>query len=525
MQTARLVVTPLIVASAAFWLVGCATPTVTYKKPLTIPRQSTHARNPSPVPTSLAVMPPTVQGEHIISQVNGQPTLFIRVDKGELAENFRSSLYQALLSSGLYENTILQNQPEPNGHAVEATITLPSVNANGWTVWADFTTEVPVDYRVRSATGSILKSGRVSIGGHFDQGHGGFSMQEKMRFQVEPVLESLGKSAAQLPEVLLGDPRYLSQARMNQQAPPSEPSLSSAPLVGNTAPEPNNPASTRLRQRWAVCVGVSQYRSSRDGGFDGLPFASQDASEFGEWLVSTGGWPRDHVTCLLDGEATERQVRIALESWLTKARAEDLIVLFWAGHGYPDPEDPEKVYFACHDTDPNIPATGFRMDRVVQILKERAARNVIVLADTCHAGKLVTRGERGLSVIPTVKKMQEQDGIPKGWVFMVSAEADRKAVEHSSWRNGAFTHCFLQGLGGKADGFQSAGRKDGTVTLGELRAYLTTAMPDETQKVLGVAKHPLITTSSGDPDIWNLTLQAESTAPSKAAPSAPSEVR
>jgi hypothetical protein len=34
-------------------------------------------------------------------------------------------------------------------------------------------------------------------------------------------------------------------------------------------------------------------------------------------------------------------------------------------------------------------------------------------------------------------------------------------------------------------------------------------MPEETQRVLGAAKHPLITTSSGDPSIWDLTLQAE----------------
>ncbi|OGR00996.1 MAG: hypothetical protein A2511_01335 [Deltaproteobacteria bacterium RIFOXYD12_FULL_50_9] len=44
-------------------------------------------------------------------------------------------------------------------------------------------------------------------------------------------------------------------------------------------------------------------------------------------------------------------------------------------------------------------------------------------------------------------------------------------------------------------------------SMGELRAYMDTAMPEETQKVLGVAKRPVITTSTGDPDIWNLTLQ------------------
>ena len=256
---------------------------------------------------------------------------------------------------------------------------------------------------------------------------------------------------------------------------------------------------------WAVVVGIGNYEDSR---IPNLAFAPDDARMFAAWLRRSG-WPEDHIRCLIDAEAKQRDVKIALESWLTKAKPNDLIVFYWSGHGFHDPEDPERVYFACHDTNIRIPATGFRMDQVIRILKERKAKNVVVLADTCHAGKLVTRGERGLSVVPALKRMEERNKVPKGWVFMVSAETDRKAVEDSSWRNGAFTHCLLEGLEGKADGFQSIGPKDSTVTLGELRAYLTSIMPDETQKVLGVAKHPLITTSTGDAAIWDLSLQGK----------------
>ena len=50
------------------------------------------------------------------------------------------------------------------------------------------------------------------------------------------------------------------------------------------------------------------------------------------------------------------------------------------------------------------------------------------------------------------------------------------------------------------------GPKDGRITMGELHAYLNTAMPDETHKVLGVAKRPVIATTIGDPSIWDLSL-------------------
>ena len=43
---------------------------------------------------------------------------------------------------------------------------------------------------------------------------------------------------------------------------------------------------------------------------------------------------------------------------------------------------------------------------------------------------------------------------------MVGADAYRQAIEHTSWSNGAFTHCLLEALSGKADGYLSAGPRD-----------------------------------------------------------------
>jgi uncharacterized caspase-like protein len=259
--------------------------------------------------------------------------------------------------------------------------------------------------------------------------------------------------------------------------------------------------------RWAVVIGISQYQYAGSGGLTNLSFADQDAKDFAA-LLKEKGWSDSHVKVLTDEKATLRDVTIALESWLTKAGPNDLIVLFWSGHGFPDPEDMEKVYFACYDTDIAIPATGYRMDKVHRALDERGVKNVIVIADTCHAGKLATRGdEKGVLITRQLETLKKQ--LPKGWVYMVGADTDRQAIEHSSWKNGAFTHVLLNGLGGKADGYESMGAEDGTVTLNELRAYMNAEMPDMTQKVLGVAKRPIITTSTGDPAIWDLTLETK----------------
>ena len=273
-------------------------------------------------------------------------------------------------------------------------------------------------------------------------------------------------------------------------------------VAQGTSPRPINKA-------FAVVVGVSKYQHAGKGDLTNLIYADDDARAFATTLKKQG-WSDSHIKMLINEQATQRNVLIALESWLTKAGPDDLIVLFWSGHGFPDPEDPENVYFACYDTDIGIPATGYRMDKVRQALAERKARNVVVLADTCHAGKLITRGgEKGVSIRPYMTRLQKKKDVPRGWIFMVASDTDRTAIEHSSWSNGAFTHCLLEALSGKADGYQTVDAKDGVVTMRELRAYMSTEMPDKTQKVLGVAKRPIITTSTGDSQIWNLTLKGQ----------------
>ncbi len=260
-----------------------------------------------------------------------------------------------------------------------------------------------------------------------------------------------------------------------------------------------------FRKKFALVVGISNYRNQRESGLTNLLFADDDAYDFSDALKKLG-WRTSHIKTLINERATKRNIEIALESWLTKAGKDDLIVLYWSGHGFQDPEVPERVYFACYDSTISIPATGYRMDRVRQSLEERGSRNVLFFADTCHAGTMITRGERGISVVPHLKKLSKEKKIPRGWIFMVGAETDRRAVENSSWSNGAFTHCLIEGIMGKADGYESMGPRDGRITMSELRAYLNTAMPDETQKVLGVAKRPVIATTTGDPSIWDLSL-------------------
>ena len=293
----------------------------------------------------------------------------------------------------------------------------------------------------------------------------------------------------------------------DQARPTAPPAFQTPAAVSTTLAAPV--AVAPRRDGWAVVIGISEYESEDAGGLGRLSFADNDARQFAKALEAQG-WSRDHIRLLTNREATKRAVENALETWLRRARPEDYIVLFWASHGWPDPEDGEKAYFACCDSRPADPSSGYRMDRARMALEERGVRNVIVIADTCHSGKIVRDASpRGLSVVPALDAMQKNSQIPKGWVFIASADPSRKAYEDKAWNNGALTHTMLQGLGGAADGYRSAGASDGRVTLGELKEYVKDRMSEEGLNVIGARLEPFFYTTSGDPEIWNLSLRGQ----------------
>lgn len=256
-------------------------------------------------------------------------------------------------------------------------------------------------------------------------------------------------------------------------------------------------AGTRdTKNAWAVVVGVAEYQYAQDGVMGNLVFAQKDADDFYS-VLQNQGWAKDHIYKLTNEKANKRNIEYAMETWLRKAKPEDMIIVFWSSHAWPDPGDSTKAYFACYDSKPSDPSSGWRMDRVLQILEERNVKNVVMIADTCHAGKIIRAGDpKAIGVIPALEKMNTDRTIPNGWIFIASADSDRKAYEDKAWSNGALTHVLIEGISGQADGYQSLGPKDGSITIGELRGYVTDRMSEESLNILGARLTPLFYTTS-----------------------------
>jgi uncharacterized caspase-like protein len=243
-------------------------------------------------------------------------------------------------------------------------------------------------------------------------------------------------------------------------------------------------------QFWAVIIGVSKYKDSR---IPQLRYAAADAKAFYDWIVSPQGgrYAPSNVKLLLDEEATTQNIRNTLFTWLKQAIKEDVILIYFSGHGAPDSSEgdnaaPKNLFLITHDTQADaIATTGFPMWDVETVLKRFVkAQKVVVIADACHSGGVgsaIMRATRdGAASKPNRISAAFQDLTKIGnGVCVISASDDNQySLEGTEWGggHGVFTYFLLQGLSGGADY-----KQDGHVTLGELIPYLSEQVRRATQ--------------------------------------------
>jgi uncharacterized caspase-like protein len=239
-------------------------------------------------------------------------------------------------------------------------------------------------------------------------------------------------------------------------------------------------------QKWAVVIGISNYRDTRIAG---LRYASTDAQAFHTWLISPqgGGYALSRVRLFLNSEATAQSIRNVMFNWLKQALEEDMVTIYFAGHGSPEsPDSPNNLFLLPFDANyDDVATTGFPMWDIETALKRFVkAKKVVVIADACHAGgvgqafDIARRANRSIEINPISSGLQNLSKIGDG-VAVISASDDKQfSQESKDWGrgHGVFTYFLLKGLKGEADY-----NKDSRVTLGELIPYLSEQVRRETR--------------------------------------------
>lgn len=129
---------------------------------------------------------------------------------------------------------------------------------------------------------------------------------------------------------------------------------------------------------------------------------------------------------LTNSSATRTNIIRQATALFSKAKSNDLVILYFSGHGY-------KGGFVAQDE-------FMPYDDIRAVFKKCKATRKIIFADACYSGKISSNNSSASS---SYKKSDV--------MLFLSCRGNETSIENSKMRNGFFTACLIRCLKGAAD--------------------------------------------------------------------------
>jgi WD40 repeat protein len=234
-----------------------------------------------------------------------------------------------------------------------------------------------------------------------------------------------------------------------------------------------------------LAVGISEYD---DATFKtGVKFAAHDAEEVVNQLrAGARGLYREVDVQVLNRREDTGLTRIdaELQSLVRRAKPEDVVVIFLAGHG----KAVEGQYHFIpadfiYDSDQAFTrGETLSQARLETMLKDLGAGKRLLILDTCASGAAADGREGATEQKDAVARLMRSSGR----YILAAASPQGKALEDGVQGHGIYTEALIEGLTGAADP-----RNTGMIEVDALADYVSRRVPELTEKVGGYRQQPM----------------------------------
>ena len=243
-----------------------------------------------------------------------------------------------------------------------------------------------------------------------------------------------------------------------------------------------------IGQKWALVIGISQFQPRT--GAERLQFAANDAQSLAQLLrdPSVGRFPTAQVFELTNAQATTAAIKARLNFIATRAKPEDVVVVYISTHGSPRAQDLRNVsYLYTYDTDvtsrDQIFGTALPMVEVSGIISNRCvAQRTVAIFDTCHSGAGINT-----SALSNDDLNRLREGA--GRYILSSCEPDQQSYEDAG--NGFFTASLIEELR----------QRKGCIRLKDLFANVQKNVSSRVQQRFKRTQRPVMASSDNSSEI------------------------
>jgi EAL domain-containing protein (putative c-di-GMP-specific phosphodiesterase class I) len=221
-----------------------------------------------------------------------------------------------------------------------------------------------------------------------------------------------------------------------------------------------------------VVIGVNASRQTE--GLAVLSYAERDAQDFHDAITNevTGTFDPADVGLFLGPSATTTAVKAALRSAALLTLEDDLLLVYFAGHGVVVPSGAGgDAYLATDDLSLDAltldPDLGLRTGFLSRDVLAQTKGNTLLLLDCCHAGQFIEEPRDAADSQPLRTALNNAfQSNSSRHNALLACPADRTARESASVEHGLFTHHLLRGMKG------GAAAANGEVSLDSLAGFI-----------------------------------------------------
>jgi hypothetical protein len=213
--------------------------------------------------------------------------------------------------------------------------------------------------------------------------------------------------------------------------------------------------------KFALIIGNTEYT---DPGLTQLTAPGKDAEDFARVLKEPEICAFDDVSLVLN--QPEYIVRGAIDEFYDQKKPDDLLVLYFSGHGMRD--ELGSLYLVVQNTiRTRLRSTAIKSDYIREAMDQSRSKRQVLILDCCNSGAFEqgTKAATGVS-IGTATAFD----VGYGRIILTASDSTQFAWEGDKvigeTDNSLFTHFLVQGLEGEAD-LDS----DGRITVDELYDY------------------------------------------------------
>ena len=248
---------------------------------------------------------------------------------------------------------------------------------------------------------------------------------------------------------------------------------------------------------YILSVGVNDYKTKK------LTYSVPDAKAMAEVFQQgkSGIYREVHTKLLVD--AKKKEIEDAFLEIEKKARPQDVVLVYFSGHGMNafTREGKKLFYFVPQDFKwPDDPENenvarlqGIDADYLNETFTKIKSHKLILILDSCHSGSVnVALASRGQDKEKATRKAMEKMANGTGRFIFASSSGNEESREHSEVGHGLYTYVLLNALGkNKNIADADSINKDGFIYLSEIRSYIEQQFEEQTAKYLkGVIQTP-----------------------------------